>query len=105
MGGNSLLMKPLPLFVSEFAYSSVLKALDVDKLPPEQHVQALMDVPAEEYLTKITPAIPLTPVLDGDIITSNVTYAQWGDKEVARQLPGLKWCDSILIGDCQFDVS
>lgn len=101
-GGSALLFRPLAESVGETAYSSVLKALGLEIMPPEQRIKRLLEIPITEIVSKISPEIPLRPIIDGEIITSDVTFAGWRD---TAHLPGRAWCESILIGDCQFDVS
>ncbi|KAK5054420.1 hypothetical protein LTR84_001310 [Exophiala bonariae] len=105
LGGTSLLMKPLPPFVADYAYKRVADALDLGSMDAGERVKGLLEIPAEELLAKCTPDIPLLPVLDSPLLTSNVTHADWRNGRARGRLPGLTWCESLLIGDCGFDGS
>jgi hypothetical protein len=45
MGGNSLMMKPLPPAAAEIGYSGILKGLNIDKLPADQRLHELLNAP------------------------------------------------------------
>ncbi|KAL5317254.1 hypothetical protein ACEPPN_014349 [Leptodophora sp. 'Broadleaf-Isolate-01'] len=106
MSGTSLTIKPLPLPVSEFAYSSVIETLGLKDVSGSERMKALLDIPVEKLLS-VSPNIPLMPVVDGDLIPSTVNFAQISSKDddPALDMPGRKWCQDLLIGDCQFDGS
>ena len=101
------MMKPLPPPLSEFAYDSVIQALGLKDLPTPERVEALQKLPAAELLTKVPPGIPLMPVVDGDLIPDAVSFLQISapGEDVGFSIPGKKWCEDLLIGDTQFDVS
>lgn len=101
VGGSSLLFQPLPESVGESTYSSVLKSLQLDSLSPQQRIKRLVKVPAMDLVSKVPPGAQLRPILDDDLVPCNVTFAQWAD---ITHIPGRLWCESILLGDCQFDV-
>ncbi|PGH04316.1 hypothetical protein AJ80_08539 [Polytolypa hystricis UAMH7299] len=104
MSGTSLLLKPMPLPVAKFAYSQVAKCFSVESLGAKERVQALLDAPMMGFPTKLPPSIPLLPLLDGDIISANLTFAEWGEANtVKNKVPGVSWCRKVMIGDCQFD--
>lgn len=107
MSGSTLLVKPLPLPVSEFVYASVVKALDLENLSGPERVKAILEIPIKDLLEKIPPTMPLMPVVDGDIIPGVPTFSQISDKaeDPTYPIPGKQWCKSLMIGDCQFDVS
>lgn len=89
MRGNSLLMKPLPLSVAEQSYSATLKALEVDEsLSNQEKANLLFNIPPENFVAKVGPQIPLIPVLDGEIISANITYARWESPDLEEYLPG-----------------
>lgn len=107
MSGSSLMLKPLPLPVTEFAYASVLKALDIENLSGPERVKFLLESPIEKLLESVSPSIPLMPVVDGELIPGVGTLLQISNKvdDPALPMPGRQWCKSLLTGDCQFDVS
>ncbi|KAF2502672.1 carboxylesteras-like protein [Lophium mytilinum] len=104
-GGSPLLFKPLPLPVTEFAYESVLQALGLVDKSPESRIQALLEIPTDELWQKIPPAIPMMPFMDDDIVTAEPTFAMFYGPLDRTELafPGLKWCEGLMVGDCQFD--
>ncbi|KAI9926750.1 hypothetical protein MW887_003844 [Aspergillus wentii] len=104
MGGTSLLMKPLPPPVTEWIYAGVLKALGLSDLSVKDRIEALLNLPATDILTKVPPTFPLIPALDGDVVHSNLTFADWRNG-AASNLPGYSWCKRAMIGDCQYDGS
>ena len=104
MSGTSLLMKPLPPFVADFGYTTVLKALNLDHLTAAERVKALRSTPVEELL-KLPPTAPMLPMIDDDLIPSMVSFDQISTKGSDPALPGKRWCESLMIGDCKFDVS
>lgn len=106
MAGTLLLLKPLPPPVAEFAYSATLKALNIESLSPSERVKKLLECPISDFWTKITPSIPLLPVIDEEIIISSPTYKQLAGTraDVVSAFEGAEWCEKIMIGDCQFDA-
>jgi hypothetical protein len=104
MSGTSLMIKPLPLPVSEFVYASIMQALGLEGLSGSERVKALLEVPSEK-LVALPPNLPLLPIIDNTLITDVVMFSQISSKSEILALPGRKWCDDLLIGDCQFDVS
>ncbi|KAK5320495.1 hypothetical protein LTR93_006707 [Exophiala xenobiotica] len=106
MGGSSLLMKPLPVAVAEYAYSRVLGAVGIDiSLSLEEKLKALLETPVETFLNNIGPDVPLLPVHDEEYIKYPSSFAQWAQPDLQAQIPGLRWCDCVMVGDCQFDAS
>jgi hypothetical protein len=101
MGGTPLLLKPLPLEVTELSYTAAAEKLGFATMMPEERMKALKAARPEDLLAA-TAHLPLLPVIDGDLITVPGTFSQWSWKE--KLLPGTEWCDSIMIGDCEMDV-
>ena len=96
-------MKPLPPFVYEMTYKTVLENLGITATSPEERVSALLAIPAEDILTKLPPGLPLHPVLDGDLVPVEPTFKDIADKQ-SSTMPGKHWCNSLFIGDNQMDV-
>jgi hypothetical protein len=107
MSGSSLMLKALPLPVSEFAYESVVKTLGLEDLSSEDRVKTLLEIPLEDLLEKMPPSTPLMPVMDNDIILGAPTFQQISNKldDPILPIPGRHWCNNLVVGDCQFDVS
>lgn len=104
LGGNPVL-QPFPMDVAETAYGIMTSVLGLDGLPPAEQVKALLEMPAAELSAKLIGApIPISHVIDGDIVPSGGTYAGLADTESVRSLyPGTEWCKTIMVGDGQFD--
>ena len=105
MSGTSLLLKPLPTFVADYSYVSVLESLGIENLSPADRIKALKGMEIDSFYSKVSPAVPLMPVIDNDIIPGTVDFSQISTKGSNTSLPGKTWCEDILIGDCKFDVS
>ncbi|KAL3426702.1 carboxylesterase [Phlyctema vagabunda] len=103
-GGTGLLMKPLPAFIHENTYTTVLEVLGIIATSAEDRVAALLATPAEDFLTKLPPGLPLHPYVDGDIIPVPVTFADISDPSTSV-VPGKQWCRDLLIGDNELDAS
>lgn len=102
MGGSPLLVKPLPPQVTESIYSAVTGKLGLAAKSAEDRIKALKEVTFEDLLSA-TENLPLLPFIDGELITAPATYSRWSFQE--KLLPGTEWCESIMIGDCEMDVS
>jgi hypothetical protein len=75
---TALLMPPLPSSIAETTYSAVLRRLQCDSSQPaDRQLESLLALDPETILTNVGPELPLLPVVDGDIITSNITFEQW----------------------------
>lgn len=99
MGGTPLLLNPLPKAVADATYLSVLQDLGLASLTAEERVSALLTVKPEEVLSKVPPSTPLLPVLDDEIVRTSFTFANYASISDGQS------CESLLIGDCGFDVS
>lgn len=97
-------MKPLPPFVHETFYKTVIESLGLESSPPEERVSAILTLPVDEILSKIPPGLPLQPVVDGDVVPLSPSFSEFANKE-ATTIPGKQWCEELLIGDNQLDVS
>jgi hypothetical protein len=100
--------KPLPPPVSEFAYVSVVEALGLGAHSEHDRVDALVKTSVETLQTKFpTFSLPLMPVVNGELIPGPVSFPQISIEtdQPNFPIPGRRWCEELLIGDCQFDVS
>lgn len=102
IGGTPLLLKPIPSQVAESVYSAVMEKLDLTASSPKERISALKNTTVENLLAA-TSNFPLLPIIDGDLITAPATFSKWSFQE--KPLPGTEWCESIMIGDCELDVS
>ncbi|CZR65553.1 related to carboxylesterase [Phialocephala subalpina] len=103
MSGTSWMLKALPPLVTEFAYNSVLEALGIQELGPEERIEKFLEIPMGGVVGKLGPQIPLMPSIDGDIILNRLSFEEAGSKASAA-LPG-KTSVELLIGDVEFDGS
>lgn len=80
-----------------------MDALGLADAPAEERVKALLEMPGQELISKLPPSVLTAPAIDDDLVRSGVTYEELGklDSEV---LPGIKWCQELLIGDAEIDV-
>jgi len=102
MGGTPLLVKPLSFEVTESTYAAAIEKLRFQIMTVEERAKALKQVVVEDLLVARS-NLPMLPVIDGELITVRGTFSQWSFKE--KLLPGTKWCESIMIGDCEMDGS
>jgi hypothetical protein len=106
MSGTTLMLQPLPPPVPEFVYSAVIKSLGAESLSSEERIEKLLELSDDQLATLVPPSLPLLPVVDHEIIPGNLNFAQVSSKDdPSVSLPGRDWCEELLIGDCQFDVS
>lgn len=103
--GGSPLIQPIPLQVSEIAYSVATKVLGIDSQSPADQVKSLLKIPAEELSVKLGHLpVPLTAAFDGEVVRSKTTYASLANtSNLEKEFPGTDYCKFVLIGDGQFD--
>lgn len=106
MSGTSLLMKPVPEEAAEGFYAAAVKALGLEDVSAEERVKALLEMDGQELRGKLM-AVPMLPVVDGDMCRGVPSFAKISQSGEVKDLPlpGKKWCEGMMIGDCQFDVS
>jgi carboxylesterase type B len=103
LGGCPPLMgSVLPMDAADQAAKSVSTILGLENTPPSELVERLLAVPVQDLFTKTTPAIPLLPTVDGDIIPRPFTYETFA-RETA-QMPGRQWVESIFLVYSKLDV-
>lgn len=103
MGGTPSLIPRLPHEVAESTYASVLQKLGIDDLPTEQRIERLLKTDREDWVKKLGPGLALSPVADEH--EYKPPFYQAGVPEDASSPPGGKWCNRIMLGDCEMDVS
>lgn len=103
MSGTSLLSKAIDYKEHEQNYESAINALGLADMSSSERVAAILEMPASELISKIPPSILTAPAVDGDIISSALTYTEIGILE-SNILPGKSWCSDLLIGDAEADV-
>jgi len=103
MGGTPLLLKPVPISVAGGIYNIVIEKLGLAQTTPaDARAKALKEASIED-LVAAAEHLPMLPIIDGELVKSPATFSSWSFQE--RVLPGTKWCESIMIGDCEMDVS
>lgn len=93
----------LPSEVADQAAQSAVDMLGLKDVPSSEVVSRLLGLPIHDFVAKITPAVPLGPTIDGDVVPRQFSFESFA-KDVA-QMPGSKWTESILLGVCKLDVS
>lgn len=118
MSGTPILLKPLPLPVAEMAYTSILEAFGLENASTEDRIDRLKTATPEELVEKTPMSVPLLPFLDGDVlpalsvpplpsqdgdvVSGTTTFAKLAARD-HEGLPGMSWCEELMIGDCQHD--
>ena len=95
------MMHPLPAFVHEQNYKTILEAFSINHLSPSERIDALLYMPSQEFIERLPPNVTLLPILDEDIIPSGLSFS--GIEKGQNFSQG--WCKEMLIGDCKMDVS
>ncbi|KAL3463902.1 Alpha/Beta hydrolase protein [Aspergillus heterothallicus] len=104
MSGTYFLTQPLPYEVHEQNYQKALEALGLSNSAPEDRIKALLDMPADEIVSRLPPSILAVPAIDGDIVPSAPTHAATG-RSTSDEPRGKNWCNELVIGDAQMDAS
>jgi carboxylesterase type B len=120
MSGTPIMLKPLPLQVAEMAYTAIMKEFGLEDASVQERVEKLRTIEPEELVEKTPMSVPLLPLLDGDIlpklsvptlpsqdgkiVPEGMTFAKLGAMD-HKSLPGMEWCEELMIGDCQHDGS
>ena len=98
MSGTHLLAPPITSDEAEKNYTGAMKALGLR----EGDIDGLLAVDAMTMVTKLTQSgFQAVPVLDNDICPTTFSFAS--TMNGTTDLPGSKWCEAAVIGDCQFD--
>lgn len=83
-------------------YQQVIEALGLAAATPEERIFALLGTPYDELFTRVPMNIAYRPMLDGDVVPFAMNHGNVQDKE--SKIPGRRWLNGLVIGDCQFDV-
>ena len=106
MSGSTLLMGPSPPAMAEANYKKALRALDLESLTPKERLEKLVGMDAyhlrDTLAHKGVVQQVSMPLVDGDLCPTSVNFK--AVLEGSLELPGKQWCDSLLLGDCAFDV-
>lgn len=104
MSGTPIMLKPLPLAVAEMSYNSIIGEFGLERASAEERIERLKTVTPEELVEKTPVSVPLLPFQDGEIVPITTTFAKLATKDY-EGLPGMGWCEELMIGDCQHDGS
>lgn len=98
------MLKPLPLSVAETVYDTIIKEFGLDTVSAEERIQRFKTMKPEELVSKTPRNAPSLPWLDGDILPANArtTFAKLEAMDY-EGLPGMKWCEEMVLGDCRHD--
>lgn len=104
MAGSTLLMGPAPESVAEANYQKAIKLLELEALSPKERVRSLLEMDGQNLrATLLQGGVTPLPVIDGEMCPVGVDFKSVMDGSI--NLSAKHWCDSLLIGDCAFDVS
>ncbi len=103
MGGTPLLLKPVPITVAGGIYNIVMERLGLEHTATaDERARALKKATVEE-LVAAAGNLPMLPIIDGELVNSPATFSRWSFQDTP--FPGTEWCESVMIGDCEMDVS
>lgn len=107
MSGSTLLKGPSPMAVADGNYQKASKVLSLDSLTPQERVQKLVSMDGQQLRSTlfeqgIAPLVSL-PLVDRDLCPVEIDFKSVMDGSLS--IPGRQWCESVLLGDCAFDVS
>jgi hypothetical protein len=106
MSGSTLLMGPAPLEFGEASYQKAVGALDLESLTPKERLEKLVGMDAYQLRDMLGEQGVVQqvsrPLVDGDLCPTSVNFQ--GVMEGSLELAGKQWCESVLLGDCAFDV-
>ncbi|KAI9370697.1 Alpha/Beta hydrolase protein [Aspergillus egyptiacus] len=104
MSGTYFLSRPLPYEAHEQNYQEAISALGLSDLSSDERVQALLEMPPAEIISRLPRTVLTVPAIDGDIVPSAPSYAETGNP--TSDVPkGKNWCHDLMIGDAQIDAS
>lgn len=104
LSGSFFLARARPYEAHEGNYQQVVAALGLSDATPEEKLKALLETPVQDLVAKILPSTLTAPAIDGDIVLSDVSFEEVGkqDSDVPR---GKTWCQDLMIGNAELDVS
>lgn len=101
MSGTQLLMPPVTPEIAEANYEKAIKALGLQD--GDKAIKALTKgLDGKEMAGKLMGVgVPNIPVLDDDLCPTSFNFDTIQSNKTT--IPGQKWCEAAIIGDCQFD--
>ena len=102
MSVTSLQLPPVDTVTAEKSYLCAIESLGLEQAPIDERVKKLLRTDGHELRTTLQ-AIGLAPTSCDSFPLQAHSFADI--KDGTANLGARKWCDSIMIGDCQFDGS
>ncbi|POR33560.1 hypothetical protein TPAR_06256 [Tolypocladium paradoxum] len=105
LSGSPMLRRPSPMSVAEATYQKILMSLGIQATTVEGRIDALLQCPADDILSKLDPSLELAPVVDGEIFPGTPTFdiIQRKENSDTYPMPGRQWCSGLVIGHCGLD--
>lgn len=104
MSGSHFLIPPLPLSMHEEIYKQAIAALGLADIPADEKIRYLKEMLARDLASSLPPSVIIVPAIDGDIIEDRPTFDDLANPKNDYTV-GKVWCEQLLIGDAQMDVS
>jgi hypothetical protein len=104
MSGTPIMLKSLPLYVAETSYTAIMKELGLENASAEERIRRLKTIEPGELVEKTPMSVPLLPFMDGEIVPEAAMFAKLVSMD-HKNMPGMKWCEALMVGDCQHDGS
>ncbi|VUC37783.1 unnamed protein product [Clonostachys rosea] len=102
-GGSPLLLPVSSPEDHETSYNTIIRSLGLESTTASERIQALISIPYDELMAKVSMGLVYRPMLDNDLIKFPLSHAYVQDSK--SNIPGRKWLQSLMIGDSQFDSS
>jgi len=99
MSGTSLLSRPVSEATADSRCKSAFSSCQMDGLSEEERVHQLLNMSPSQMTADLR--MPLNLVVDSELPIASHTYE--AAVSGAWELPALKYCESMMIGDCQSD--
>jgi len=101
------MLRPLLVSVTEMTYSSIINAFDLENASVDDRIKRLINISPDDLVAKTPMTTPLVPFLDGDIVPELTSFKGLANNAelLSAGIPGYQWCEDLMIGDCQHDVS
>ncbi len=99
MSGTMLLMAPISVKEADENFQHTLRALGLQENSATKH---LLQMDGQELVGKMVKAgTRNAPTIDDDICPAQFNFESIANERT--NIPGQKWCEAAMIGDCQFD--
>ncbi|KAH7137048.1 Alpha/Beta hydrolase protein [Dactylonectria estremocensis] len=103
LGGSPPLMGISSTNAADQNFTIVKGLLGLENVPSTEIVTRLLQMPIQDFLTKISPGISIGPVEDGDILPRQFTFGEYAQH--IPKMPGTPQIESILLGYSKLDAS